>query len=37
MGWIPRACRTAVILNAFFNGAKGSVEDAKATAAMADH
>jgi uracil-xanthine permease len=28
---------TAVILNAFFNGAKGSVAEAKATAAMADH
>ncbi len=28
---------TAVALNAFFNGARGSVDDAKATAAMADH
>jgi uracil-xanthine permease len=28
---------SAVILNAFFNGAKGSVAEAKATAAMADH
>jgi uracil-xanthine permease len=28
---------TAVLLNAFFNGAKGSVDEAKATAAMADH
>ncbi|MBL9048493.1 MAG: purine permease [Tabrizicola sp.] len=28
---------TAVILNAFFNGAKGSAEDAKAAAAQADH
>jgi uracil-xanthine permease len=28
---------TAVLLNAFFNGAKGSVAEAKATAAMADH
>ncbi len=27
----------AVALNAFFNGAKGSVEDAKATAMQADH
>lgn len=28
---------SAVCLNAFFNGAKGSVDEAKATAAMADH
>ncbi len=28
---------TAVALNAFFNGASGSVDDAKAAAAMADH
>ncbi|NJS37960.1 MAG: purine permease [Rhodobacteraceae bacterium] len=28
---------TAVALNAFFNGARGSVDDAKADAAMADH
>ena len=28
---------TAVLLNVFFNGAKGSVEDAKATAMQADH
>jgi uric acid transporter len=31
------ASLSAVILNAFFNGAKGSVAEAKATAAMADH
>ncbi|MBA3909372.1 MAG: permease [Rhodobacter sp.] len=28
---------TAVILNAFFNGAQGSIDEAKASAAMADH
>ncbi|MFZ1483192.1 MAG: purine permease, partial [Paracoccaceae bacterium] len=28
---------TAVALNAFFNGAKGSADDAKATAMQADH
>ncbi|TAG08342.1 MAG: purine permease, partial [Rhodobacterales bacterium] len=28
---------TAVALNAFFNGARGSVDDAKAAAAVADH
>jgi uracil-xanthine permease len=28
---------TAVLLNVFFNGAKGSVDDAKATAMQADH
>jgi NCS2 family nucleobase:cation symporter-2 len=28
---------TAVILNAFFNGAKGSIDEAKAAAAAADH
>jgi len=28
---------TAVVLNAFFNGASGSVEDAKAAASAADH
>ena len=27
----------AVLLNAFFNGAKGSVEEAKAAASAADH
>jgi NCS2 family nucleobase:cation symporter-2 len=27
----------AVALNAFFNGAKGSVEDVKAAASVADH
>jgi NCS2 family nucleobase:cation symporter-2 len=27
----------AVVLNAFFNGAKGSVEEAKAAASAADH
>jgi NCS2 family nucleobase:cation symporter-2 len=31
------ASLTAVILNAFFNGAKGSVAEAKAAAAAADH
>jgi NCS2 family nucleobase:cation symporter-2 len=28
---------TAVCLNAFFNGAKGSVDEARAAAAMAEH
>ncbi len=28
---------TAVVLNAFFNGAKGSVEEAKGAALQADH
>ena len=31
------ASLTAVVLNAFFNGARGSQAEAKAAAAMADH